>query len=207
MAIALTSNPRQPYPVAELDESARQYLDIKRRVSELVGGMGLAAFNWRPHPAKWSIGQNLDHLNREGREQIPVIEGLVERGLAEGVTGRPPYRHHWFGEWYIGILEPPYRAKIKTMPRFEPPPDLQIEPIVSEFMAQQDRLLACVRGAEGLDLGRLRGALTYFKWGNPSLSLGQWLRYIAAHERRHLWYIETFVRANPDFPHRPGSVV
>lgn len=200
MAISSPRSPQQPYPVAELAECTRQYLEIKRRVSELVGGISPAAFNWRPHPAKWSIGQNLEHLNREGREQIPVVERLVERGLAEGIIARPPYRHSWFGEWYIGALEPPYRAKVKTMARFEPPPELQIEPIVSEFMAQQDRLLTCIRQAEGLDLGRLRSALTYLKWGNPSLTLGQWMRYIAAHERRHLWYIETFVRASPGFP-------
>jgi hypothetical protein len=56
-----------------------------------------------------------------------------------------------------------------------------------------------VEAANGLHLSKLRAPLTFLRYWNPSLSLIEWLLYIAAHERRHLWQIENIL-SHPDFP-------
>jgi hypothetical protein len=56
--------------------------------------------------------------------------------------------------------------------------------------------------ANGLAPSRLNAKLTYIDHGMPSLSLGQWRRYLADHERRHLWQIERVVSGAETFPRR-----
>lgn len=184
----------------ELQETVRQFHELKRRFEATTGALSLEQFNWRPATDRWSIAQNLDHLNREAREQAPVVEALIERGHRESLFGEGPFRHPWFGNWYIGFLEPPYKVKVPTLQRFVPPSTLTFEEVVPEFMEWHDRFIAIAHQANGLHLSRLRAKLTYLNHGMPKLSLGQWLRYLAAHERRHLWQMERFVLGAPDFP-------
>jgi hypothetical protein len=185
----------------ELQETVRQYQELARRFESLVEGLSLEQFNWRPSPDRWSIAQNFDHLNREAREQVPVVAALIKRGRREQVIGQGPFRHPWFGSWYIGFLEPPYKVKIPTLQRFVPPSALTFEAVVPELMGWHDRFIDLAAQANGLQLSRLKAKLTYLNDGMPSLSLGQWLRYLAAHERRHLWQIEQIVLGAPAYPH------
>jgi hypothetical protein len=185
---------------AELQEAVGQFEELKRRCAAMVEGISLEQFNWRPSADRWSIAQNLDHLNREAREQVPVVEGLIERGNRERIVGEGPFRHPWFGNWYIGFLEPPYKVKVPTLQRFVPPSSLTFEAVVPECMAWHDRFIDVAYKANGLHLSQLKAKLTYLALGMPSLSLGQWLRYLAAHERRHLWQIERVVLGAEAFP-------
>jgi hypothetical protein len=185
----------------ELQETVRQFQELKRRCESMLETLSLEQFNWRPSPDRWSIAQNFNHLNREAREQGPVVEALLQRGRREQVIGQGPFRHPWFGNWYIGFLEPPYKVKIPTLQRFVPPSDLTFEAVVPELMGWHDRFIELTYYAHGLHLSRLKAKLTYLNRGMPSLSLGQWLRYFAAHERRHLWQIEQIVLGAPAYPH------
>lgn len=185
---------------SELQETVRQFEALQRRCATMLDGISMEQFNWRPSADRWSIAQNLDHLNREAHEQAPVVEGLIERGNRERLFGQGPFRHPWFGNWYIGFLEPPYKVKVPTLQRFVPPSSLTLEAVVPELIAWHDRFIDMAHKANGLHLSRLKAKLTYLDHGMPSLSLGQWLRYLAAHERRHLWQIERIVLGAAAFP-------
>jgi hypothetical protein len=71
--------------------------------------------------------------------------------------------------------------------------------VVPEFAAMKDRMASLIERADGLDLGRVKGPLPFLPVWNPSLSLGQWFLYAAAHERRHLWQIKNVMDA-PGYP-------
>jgi hypothetical protein len=184
----------------ELRESVRQYQEIKRRVETIRDGLSPEQFNWRPAGDRWSIAQNLDHLNREARVQVPVVEQMIERGRRERVWGQGPFRHSWFGDRFVAFLEPPYKVKVPAMGQFTPPSSLVAEEVAAEFMRWQDRLIDISFQAHGLHLARLTAKIPYLSRGLPALSLGQWLRYIAAHARRHLWQMEHLVLNAANFP-------
>lgn len=93
------------------------------------------------------------------------------------------------------------------MQRFVPPSSLTLEAVVPELIAWHDRFIDMAHKANGLHLSRLKAKLTYLDHGMPSLSLGQWLRYLAAHERRHLWQIERIVLGAAAFPPRAANAM
>lgn len=185
---------------AELAGAVRQYEEIDRRITAMLEGLSLQQFNWRPAADRWSIAQNLDHLNREARELFPIAQALVERGHREQVMAQGPIHHPWFGEWFISFTAPPYKVKIKTVARFVPPSSLTFAEVIPELREWHARLIDLTYRANGLDLARLKAKLSYYRYGMPSLSLGQWLRYIGVHELRHLWQMEQYVLGAATFP-------
>jgi hypothetical protein len=196
---------RNPEFSPELRGYQKGFLDVRERFEQILAGMTLEQFNWRPNSGRWSVGQNVDHLNRGLSEQFPIVERLVERGRSENTYSPGPYRHGWFGQFFIWFIEPPYKVKITAVPQYVPPSQLTFDAVVPEFMALKARVLALIDHANGLDLGRLRAPLSIRRGLNLSLSLGQWLHFLVAHERRHLWQMEQLLFPHPDFPRRAGG--
>jgi hypothetical protein len=179
----------------QLRDYREQHEAIRARVARLLDGITPEQFNHVPAPGRWTVGQNLEHLSLEAFEQIAIIRRLINRGRMNGIEGDGPYYYGAWGEWYIAFTEPPYRVKVPTLARYTPAPRLEIAPVASRFFALKAQLLELIDAANGLDLARLSAPLPYLSGWNPSLALGQWFAYTAAHERRHLWQIEQVMTA------------
>jgi hypothetical protein len=182
-----------------LQNFRRQHEEVGEQYRQLLEGMTPEQFNFCPAPGRWTIGQNIEHLSLEGEEQVVIIERILERGRAQGVYGEGPFRYSRWGNGYIRFLEPPYRIKIPTLPRYTAAPRLELDAVAPRFFAIKQQVLRLIDEANGLDLARLTAPLPYLKGWNPSLALGQWFPYIAVHERRHLWQIEN-IRRSPGYP-------
>ena len=68
-----------------------------------------------------------------------------------------------------------------------------MEEAVREFLVLQDRYIETLQLASGVDLARVKvasPAMSLLK-----LSLGQWLRSMEGHQRRHLWQARQAVNA------------
>ena len=193
----MPTTPARLHP--DLETARDQHEDARRRYTALAGGMTDEQFNFRPGPGRWSFGQNVEHLNLEHRVFNDIVEKAIERGRSRRLLGGGPYRHGRFGNWYVEFLEPPYTVRIPTKARWTPVPTLEPAAVMAGFAAMKDRTAALIERADGLDLGRVKGALPYLPVWNPSLSLGQWFLYSAAHERRHLWQIKHVLEA-PGYP-------
>jgi hypothetical protein len=117
-------------------------------------------------------------------------------------TGAVPGKDFYLPSYHllVAFLEPPYKVKVPAMGQFTPPSSLVAEEVAAEFMRWQDRLIDISFQAHGLHLARLTAKIPYLSRGLPALSLGQWLRYIAAHARRHLWQMEHLVLNAANFP-------
>jgi hypothetical protein len=178
----------------------RQHEEISTTFERLLGGMTPEQFNFCPAAGRWTIGQNIEHLNLEGDEQVGIIERLIERGTAQQIrNSNPDFRYSVWGNWYIRFLEPPYRARIRTLKRYAAAPQLALDTVVPRFFGIKRRILTLVEQANGLDLARLTAPLPYLAGWNPSLALGQWFAYVAVHERRHFWQIQN-IRSRADYP-------
>ncbi len=69
-------------------------------------------------------------------------------------------------------------------------------PVLPEFMAVRDQLADRVRRSDGLDLKRVRVVSPVTRL--LRLPLGAYLRFVIAHDRRHLWQAQQ-VRHTPGF--------
>lgn len=172
---------------------------IKREGASVASGLSDAQFNWRPGPSRWSIGQNLNHLNVGDLMVLPAFDRAIAEGRAAGKTGSGPFRYGWFSRFMIREMEPPPRRRMKTPMKGSAGADHRAGDVVPEFSRVRDELARRVRESDGLDLARIRTISPVNRL--IRLPLGAYFAFILAHDRRHLWQARQ-VRTNPDFPAR-----
>lgn len=180
-----------------LRDYLRQFEDAKERAVQLFAGLSPAQAQWQPAPESWSMADCLQHLNITAEQYYPAMDGAIKGGRERGVKGTPPFRHGFFVNWFVRMLEPPPRRRLKAPTKFRVGLGSADETEFPKFMAHQDALARRVQQSGGLHLARVKLVSPV----SPLLrmSLGQCFALLAAHERRHLWQAAA-VRRNPRFP-------
>ena len=167
------------------------------KAKSLTAGLSAAQMNWRPQPGKWSIAQNLAHLNF-GYPYFDTIASSIAAARAKGIIGNGPFRYGWLSSWFASSMEPPPKRKWKSAKRFAPPPDVDAAKALADYRLQTARLAELIQKADGLDLARAKTVMLGLpKWAK--MPLGARLAHLITHQRRHLWQAEQ-VRNDPNFP-------
>ncbi len=192
---AVAAPPEDPH----LRDCLAQHRAAAAAVDAVFSAHSADQLRFVPGRGRWSILGNVEHLVRVGREQAAAVAEVIERGRREGRRRRGAFRAAGWERWFIALVEPPYRLRMPTLRRYVADGDLDPGDVRRRFGVLQDELAALIAAADGLDLDGLRGPLPYLSLWNPSLSLGHWFVYIAAHERRHLAQIER-IRRDPALP-------
>lgn len=184
--------------VAELEDYRRQVEAVRKDVDDLLDGLTDTQFNWRAAPGRWSIGECLAHLNLTGQVYFQVIDRGIREGRAAKLFGAGPYRHGWFGKFFLKRTEPPVKnLKVKAPKTVAPVNEHLVAVVRPAFMSLQQQLLRRIDEANGLDLGRIKINSPFVKF--LRFDLGHSIALTIAHERRHLWQARQ-VRNDPHFP-------
>jgi len=165
------------------------------KAKSLTAGLSAAQMNWHPQPGKWSIAQNLAHLNF-GYPYLDTLAGSIAAARAKGITGNGPFRYGWLSTWIMNSQEPPPKRKFKSAKANSPPPDLDAAKTLADYLRMGARLTELIQKADGLDLARAKTPWP-FKW--TKMPLGALLTHMTTHDRRHLWQAEQ-IRNDPNFP-------
>jgi hypothetical protein len=163
----------------------------------LAGTLTESQLEWRPAPPRWSVADCLNHLNVTAEKYLPRLEEMIARGVAEGRTGRGPFRHPFAGNWFVRMLEPPPRRRLRVPGVFAPVPGRPAGSLLPEFRRLRGTILQLLPGADGLDLAALKTSSPAARFF--TLTLGQCFGALAAHDRRHLWQARQVV-GHADFP-------
>lgn len=190
-----------------MNADTRSMLDqletIKKEGAALAAGLTDAQFNWRPGPGRWSIAQNLNHLNVGDLKVLPAFDRAIAAGRAKGKTSTGPFRYGWFSRFLIREMEPPPRRRMKTPITGSAGDQHRAADILPEFARVRDELARRVRESDGLDLAGIRTVSPVNRL--IRLPLGAYFAFILAHDRRHIWQARQ-VRTAPDFgtPQNPA---
>jgi hypothetical protein len=187
---------REHAVIGELRDLCVQIESIRKDALELVTPLDDAQFNWRPSPERWSVAQNLAHLNVVDGLDLPAIAKAIEKGRTVGWTGTGPFRYGWLSRWFLRISEKPGKIKMRAPKVYLPPPGEPKEEALEKFVSIHDRMLELAAQSDGLDLARVRVPTPF---PHVHFSLGQRFALLAAHDRRHLLQARA-VRRHPDFP-------
>lgn len=166
-------------------------------MAALAANLGAAAFNWRPAPERWSIGECFAHLNLTAAAFVPAIDRAIADARARGLRGDGPFVYPLLERWFVGATEPPPRRRFPARKAYRPAPGLDPDAVMTAFAGWQDRLAERVAAADGLDLRRVRQRspiVPLVKW-----TLGGMFAIVLAHERRHIWQARE-VRNDRRFP-------
>ena len=168
------------------------------KAKSLTAGLSAAQMNWRSQPRKWSIAQNLAHLNF-GYPGLSTIASSISGARAKGIIGNGPFRYGWLSTWIMNSQEPPPKRKLRKFNAAKittPPADLDAVKTLADYLRMNARLGELIQEADGLDLARAKTPWP-FKW--TKMPLGALLTHMTTHDRRHLWHVEQ-IRNDPNFP-------
>ena len=139
----------------------------------------------QPEEGRWSVVQILEHLNGYNRHYLPVME--------RELSVLPLPNNSWFtsgywGEKFTKMMKPSnvyeIKNKMKTQKRMSFPNSLNVETVLKEFVAGQDKLLQLLQRAKGVDLAKIHVPISLTKL--IKLRLGDTFRFLIAHEQRHM---------------------
>lgn len=145
----------------------------------------------QPSPEKWSVLDNLEHLNLYGDFYLPLFEQTIEKGVRKGMQARPNYKPGWLGSYFARSMRPKEGKITNQMNTFKTKnPTLVDVPdnVVERFLEQQQRMLNILKRAERTDIQQLRIPTTL---GNfMKIRLGDGFDFFIAHEERHMLQIQ-----------------
>ncbi|MES1245171.1 MAG: DinB family protein [Acidobacteriota bacterium] len=162
--------------------------EARSRAHRLAAGLPAEDWSRRPAPQRWSIGEQVVHLNLTSRAYLPRLEEALAKAREEGLVGDGPFRRDFLG-WVLGrLMEPPVRMRIRTSAPFVPASVEAASETLAEFDRLQDALSGLVRRFAGVALDRVDVASPFD--ARLRYNIYSSLRILTAHQRRHLWLAE-----------------
>ena len=161
------------------------------RMKDLVHPLSDRQINWRPHYDRWSVLDNLQHINTTNKSYLKNIKEQLEK-LHRQVT-QIEQKAYWspLGRFVLYLMEPPYRLRFKAPNKLLPAEPLSREDTVQNFSKLHEEIIILLKEAPFYLLDKIRfysPGSRHFSW-----SFIEILSIIAAHERRHLWQAEQIV--------------
>jgi len=182
--------------IPELEGYRAGFRWAKGEIQNLAASIDSATYNTRPAENAWSAAECIEHLSATAREMIPALDAGVARARDNGWLAHGPFEYGRFEKWFArqsGGDELPPKRRFKTPKLYHPPHQTyDMDDAVQEFLALQDRYIETLQLASGVDLARTKvasPAMSLLK-----LSLGQWLKSMEGHQRRHLWQAGETIR-------------
>jgi hypothetical protein len=175
--------------IPELEGYRTDFRWAKGEIRNLTAGLDADTYNLRPEVDRWSAAECVEHLSATARRMLLGLEEGIGRAREAAWLAGGPFEYGRLGDWFVrmaGAEELPPKRRFKA-PAIYRPAQKRFEPgpAAEEFLALQDRYIETLQLASGVDLARLRIRSPV----SPliRLSLGQWFRLLAGHQRRHLW--------------------
>jgi hypothetical protein len=177
----------------EIERYLAQAEGQKTEMVEFIDGLSDPALAWREAPGRWSIAEHLAHLPRTIRPYLQALDDAAAHARRNGLLSQGPYRHGWIGTWFERTMEPPVRLRMPTLKRLVPEPAPHRDNALADSLQAQDEIIASLRAADGVDLGRARFQSPFARL--LKLSIGAGYGVVLAHNRRHLWSMRRIARA------------
>ncbi len=168
-----------------LQEIRTEIAAANAQAEKLCAGLSEAQLAWRPQPGKWSIAENLVHLNLTTQSYVPSIQRSLEEARQRGLKGSGSFELGIFGTMFVRYLEPPFRLKTKAPKMIRPLLQGPASDALPQFLRSQELLLRQFDEAEGIDLGKAVFVSPYASVLRMSIIAA--FATAPAHQRRHLW--------------------
>ena len=170
-----------------LEEIRTEVAAIDADAQRLCGGLNEDQLSWRPQPGKWSIAENLAHLNVTTQSYVPGIRHALQKAREQGLQGSGSFDLGFTGKLFVNYLEPPFKMKTKAPKMIQPILQGLASDTLPQFLRGQEAFRKLVEDAEGVDLGRA-GFVSPFS-SLLRMKLIAAFATVTAHDRRHLWIV------------------
>ena len=143
--------------------------------------------NRQPAPDAWSVAQVWAHLNFYNDIYLPRLEEKIK---ATNGTGHA-FKTGWLGNYFTEMMAPKVEGvpvnKMSAPPNARPEAALDAPQVIETFLAGEQHLLRLLEQAAHANLdSRVRTGISSL----IRLKVGDTLRFLIAHQQRHLLQAE-----------------
>lgn len=157
---------------------------INEEVRSVFGSLAPDELNWKPHPQKWSIGQQFDHLMTTNGLYFPIFESIIRGEYRPSLWARISPLSGLFGRMLVNSMGPESKRKIKTATAFEPSASQVKADIVADFLTQQQQLSQYMEALSAPSQAKI--IITSPASGFITYSLQHAVELLVVHEKRHI---------------------
>jgi len=149
----------------------------------------------QPAENKWSAAQCLEHLNSYSRYYLPEIEKAIKKAKAQNSTPHKQFISSWLGNYFTNLMLPKKgkQKKMKAPKEHQPVANLDSDKVISEFIDQQEKLLALLEQSREINLNKVSVPISIAKF--IKLKLGDVFGFLIAHNQRHISQAERALEA------------
>jgi len=163
----------------ELDNAVKDIIDI---VETDFATYSPRELNWKPTPEKWSAAECLEHLNIYSRYYNPAMKKAIQEKNHLIFTAN--FKSAWFGDFSVKSVHPDNAKKQKTLKRLNPIHSELPPTVLENFLSHQQQLRKIISKSRTVNLYKIKIPAEVAKL--LKLRLGDCLRFIVAHEQRHI---------------------
>lgn len=177
-------------------QSIREQVDANsHRMQELCAGLSEKQLAWRPAETKWSIAENLLHLERTAQIFFPIIDRAIEDARRDGRLSNGPFRLGIMGTLFVKYSEPPPKIRLSAPKPLRVSLDGPAGEMLPRFLASQEEFNLRLENANGVNIARVRITSPFASF--IRMSLFALFSVFPAHERRHVWQASNVRRELP----------
>jgi len=141
--------------------------------------------HWKPAPDKWSIAEIFEHVNITHAIYLKYINTALTDAP---IQARETFKSNLLGKWAYDIIMPRQDGSVFKLraPKFLHADTIQLDgqQVLSSFMKQLEDFDHILELARYVDLQKIKIPFSFTKI--LKLRLGDNLRFIVAHNERHL---------------------
>ena len=169
--------------ILDLIEDTRQNLN---RV-ENFRKFDLEKLNRKNSKDAWSILECIEHLNLYGDFYLNEINKRINESSKPANT---EFKPGVLGNYFVNLMKQTAKSKpMKTALNMNPNGSQLDQSVLEKFSNQQQELLILLNSARTVNLAKTKTAITISKF--IKLRLGDTLRFVVAHNQRHILQAET----------------
>ncbi len=164
--------------ILDLIEDTRQNLNRVEAFREL----DLEQLNHKSSKDDWSILECIEHLNLYGDFYLNEIDKRIKGSSKKSNNA---FKSGIIGNYFVKLMKAPATSKpMKTATDMNPNGSQLNAKILDRFAEQQQRLLTLLDDARTVNLTKTKTSITISKI--IKLRLGDTLRFVVAHNQRHI---------------------
>jgi hypothetical protein len=165
-------------------EFQKQMIDnidvITDQLNDLVA-LNVEELNWKESPAKWSILECIEHVNRYNSYYIQEIENsfTLSNQRFDGQLIST-----WIGQKSIAMMHPQNRKKQKTFKKMNPANSSLTSDVFKKFMSDQQRIKTLLEQLLKVDANAKVVRVEFFRL--LKMTIAEALEFLIVHQQRHM---------------------
>jgi len=144
----------------------------------------------QPAEDKWNVAQVLEHLNSYSHYYLPELK----KGLRSHKDPVPFFKPGFLGGYFTKMMQPKegkVTNKMKAPKGHRPAGDIDIQPALHLFIAQQHELIELLELAKKKNINAIRIPISISRI--IKLKMGDVFAFLIAHEQRHFVQIQNVI--------------